>query len=170
MPLAWMNPIRWIIIAPQASGWRLIRDRLNGKSLTAVAVAAHEVGHALQDAAGNPVLLSRVRLSQLDALVQKWGRILFYGLLVTAIFMRIPVLAWVALALMVVGWLVSVLMHLVSLPVEWDASFRHALPMLEQGNYLHPNDISAVRQILTACALTYVASAISSLLSIRRWI
>ena len=70
------------------------------------------------------------------------------------------------LAVMSMGALV----HLVTLPVEWDASFRRALPILEQGRYISPNDMDGARKILTAAALTYVAASLGGLLNIWRWI
>ena len=65
---------------------------------------------------------------------------------------------------------ISTLVHLVTLPVEWDASFRRALPVLQQGNYLSPDDERGARRILTAAALTYVAASLASLLNLWRWI
>ena len=65
---------------------------------------------------------------------------------------------------------ISTLVHLVTLPVEWDASFRRALPILRQGNYLSPEDEQGARSILTAAALTYVAASLASLLNLWRWI
>ena len=65
---------------------------------------------------------------------------------------------------------ISTLVHLVTLPVEWDASFRRALPILQQGNYLSPEDEQGARRILTAAALTYVAASLASLLNLWRWI
>ncbi len=70
------------------------------------------------------------------------------------------------LAVMSMGALV----HLVTLPVEWDASFRRALPILEQGRYISPNDMDGARKILTAAALTYVAASLGGLLNVWRWI
>jgi uncharacterized protein len=64
----------------------------------------------------------------------------------------------------------SVVVHFVTLPVEWDASFRRALPILEKGEYISRKDQSAARRILTACALTYVANSLTSLLNLWRWI
>ena len=65
---------------------------------------------------------------------------------------------------------IRVVVHLVTLPVEYDASFNKALPILEQGGYLKPEDMPAVRQVLKAAALTYVAGALVSLLDLARWI
>jgi Zn-dependent membrane protease YugP len=58
----------------------------------------------------------------------------------------------------------------VTLPVEWDASFRRALPLLEAGGYLSREDQRKARQILTAAALTYVAGSLASLLNLWRWL
>jgi hypothetical protein len=65
---------------------------------------------------------------------------------------------------------IATLVHLVTLPVEWDASFRRALPILQQKNYLSPKDEQGARRILTAAALTYVAASLASLLNLWRWI
>jgi hypothetical protein len=65
---------------------------------------------------------------------------------------------------------ISTLVHLVTLPVEWDASFRRALPLLQQRNYLSSEDEQGARRILTAAALTYVAASLASLLNLWRWI
>ena len=65
---------------------------------------------------------------------------------------------------------IGALVHLVTLPVEWDASFRRALPVLEQGHYISAEDMGGARKILTAAALTYVAASLGGLLNIWRWI
>ena len=70
------------------------------------------------------------------------------------------------LAVMSIGALV----HLITLPVEWDASFRRALTVLEQGNYVSVEDLQGARRILTAAALTYVAGSLMGLLNIWSWI
>ena len=64
----------------------------------------------------------------------------------------------------------SILMHAVTLPVEFDASFRRALPVLKAGRYLDDKDMPAAREILRAAAFTYVAAAAMSLLNVARWI
>ncbi|MBH0203594.1 MAG: hypothetical protein HP496_15165 [Nitrospira sp.] len=60
--------------------------------------------------------------------------------------------------------------HLTVSPVEWDASFRRAIPVLRQGQYLTPDDERGAHSILTAAALTYVAASLASLLNLWRWI
>jgi Zn-dependent membrane protease YugP len=63
----------------------------------------------------------------------------------------------------------SILIHAVTLPVEYDASFRRALPLLAEGGYVRKEDLPSARRILRAAALTYVAAATISLLDVMRW-
>jgi Zn-dependent membrane protease YugP len=62
----------------------------------------------------------------------------------------------------------TVVIHIFTLPTEFDASFKRALPILE--NYLRPEDMPGARQVLKAAAFTYVASALVSILNIARWL
>ena len=63
-----------------------------------------------------------------------------------------------------------ILLHMITLPVEFDASFNRALPILEQGNYLPAAAMPMARRILMAAALTYVAASLASLLNFYRWL
>ncbi|MFK5969525.1 MAG: zinc metallopeptidase [Candidatus Marithrix sp.] len=147
---------------------RLIQSNLEGKSLTAVATAAHEVGHAIQDNINYQPFQTRIKLIQTAQIMEKLGAGLMVMIPVVAIFTHIPALG----ILMFIGGLMSlgtaVIVHLVTLPVELDASFRRALPIL--ANYISKRDQWAARRILTACALTYVASSLTSLLNLWRWL
>ena len=154
--------------SPQEKVVRLSKDNLEGRSLTAVAVAAHEVGHALQDRDGYRPLRVRTRMAK----VGFWGERIAHVLLVAspATLFASPKLALfqigAGLALMVgrVG------LHLVTLPVEFDASFNRALPILDRGNYLRKDDLAGATSILRACAWTYVAGALFSVIDVVRWI
>jgi Zn-dependent membrane protease YugP len=64
---------------------------------------------------------------------------------------------------------ISVVVHAVTLPVEFDASFGKALPVLEGRRYLSEQDIPAARSVLKAAAYTYVAAALATLLNVARW-
>jgi Zn-dependent membrane protease YugP len=64
---------------------------------------------------------------------------------------------------------VTVLMHAVTLPVEFDASFRRALPLLKAGRYIPEADMAEARRLLKAAAWTYVAAAAMSMLNVARW-
>jgi uncharacterized protein len=65
---------------------------------------------------------------------------------------------------------VRVIVNLVTLPVELDASFKKALPILREGGYLPEDDLPAVTGVLRAAAFTYVASALISLVNLARWV
>ena len=74
----------------------------------------------------------------------------------------------VAGGIMIMGF--TVLIHAVTLPVEFNASFGRALPVLKAGRYISERDMADARKILWAAALTYVAAAAMSLIDIARWI
>ncbi len=155
---------------PTAKAVRLTPDKLNGKSLTAITVAAHEVGHALQDAVGYPPLRLRTRLASLASAAQTLGNGLVILAPVVSGISRAPSSAALMLFAGVISFGSAALLHLITLPVEWDASFRRALPVLEAGGYLSPQDHRDAHQILTAAAFTYVAGSLASLLKLWRWL
>ena len=154
---------------PREKAVRLTPGNLNGRSLTAVTVAAHEVGHALEDASGYAPLKVRSQLIMLTQPVQKLGA----GILIAAPFIGVLTRAPLVSLLMILGGLMSLgattLVHLVTLPTELDASFKRALPMLEKGGILKPVDLPHARRLLTAAALTYLSASLASLLNIARW-
>jgi len=155
---------------PEAKAVRLTPDKFNGKSLTAVTVAAHEVGHAIQDHTGYQPFTERTRLVRVAHGAEKLGGVVMMGIPIAAAVAQTPVAGIVVLVAGMATMGVATLVHLVTLPVEWDASFRRALPILQQKNYLSPEDEQRARRILTAAALTYVAASLASLLSLWRWI
>ena len=155
---------------PASHTVRLTPDKLNGRSLTAVVVAAHEVGHALQHKLGYPPLRWRTRLATLAIAAQQLGNGLFVLAPLVTLFARAPSPALLLLVAGLASFGSATLVHLVTLPVEWDASFRRALPLLEAGGYLSDGDRKKARQILTAAALTYVAGSLASLLNLWRWL
>lgn len=155
---------------PEARKVRLTPGNFSGHSLTAVTVATHEVGHAIQHDRGEPLFEARQRLVRASISGQKLGSILLIGAPVIILLTRAPsaglLMALGAFATMGLATLV----HLVTLPVELDASFKKALPILEKGNYLHEGDLVHARKILKAAALTYVAGSLASLLNLGRWL
>ncbi len=155
---------------PVARAVRLSEERFNGRSLTAVTVAAHEVGHALQHHLGYRPLAWRTRMAGLATAAQQLGSALFLLAPLLAGISRAPSTAAILLLGAVASFGSAALVHLLTLPVEWDASFRRALPLLEAGGYLEPADQAAAHRILAAAALTYVAGALASLLNLWRWL
>lgn len=155
---------------PQANVVRLSPDYLNKKSLTAIAVAAHEVGHAIQFNRNEPVSLLRKRFLGKAHFLQKIGAYLLMALPLIGVIFRIPHLAILMAMLGFSTLLLSVFAYIAILPEEWDASFNKALPILKKGEYVPDEYLPAVRRILKACALTYVAAALADLLRLWSWL
>ena len=154
---------------PLAKAVRLTADNFNGRSLTAVTIAAHEVGHALQDARGFAPLRIRTQLVHWVAPIEKVGAGMLMLAPVAGVLTRSPYLGLIALAggLLTLG--TGVLVHFLTLPTELDASFMRALPLMKQHGVIRPEDLPRARRLLTAAAFTYVAVALQSLLNIARW-
>jgi hypothetical protein len=148
---------------------RLSPDNFDGKSLTAIAVAAHEVGHAIQHFRKEPLLAWRSRLAIFANAVQKFGVSAMMLMPIVTAVTRAPALGGFLFAIGIGSMFMATLVHLITLPVETDASFNKALPILESG-YIDAEDIPKVRRILRAAALTYLAGSLSSLLNLWRWI
>tara|TARA_R110002020_G_scaffold108240_2_gene250952 strand:- start:5066 stop:5752 length:687 start_codon:yes stop_codon:yes gene_type:complete len=154
---------------PESRMVRLSEANHDGASLTAVAVAAHEVGHALQHQRGERGLALRQKLAGVAMATDRIASVFFIAAPILAIALRAPA-ALLAMAVIGIGLLsVRVLVHLVTLPVEYDASFNKALPILREGGYLAEDDLASARSVLKAAALTYVAAALMSLLNLARW-
>jgi Zn-dependent membrane protease YugP len=155
---------------PESRTVRLSQANYQGASLTAVAVAAHEVGHALQHHRGERGLALRQKLVGVAMMTDRVASVFFIAAPVLAILLRTPG-ALLGMAVIGIGLLgIRVVVHLVTLPVEYDASFNKALPILREGGYLAEDDIAGARSVLKAAAFTYVAAALTSLLNLARWI
>lgn len=155
---------------PQAKVVRLSPDNFSGHSLTAVTVAAHEVGHAIQDARGEALFKTRQRLVGAAMKGEKVASFMLVLAPILFLLTRIPQAGALMLLIGVASMALGTVVHLVTLPVELDASYGKALPILEEGNYLHDGDLPHARKILKAAALTYVAGSLASLLNLGRWI
>lgn len=155
---------------PEAKAVRLLPQHHDGRSLSAAAIAAHEVSHAIQDGRGERMLALRQRLATLAATSDRIAGVLFIAAPVVTLVVRSPV-AFIALLGAGVALLaVRVVFSLVTLPVESDASFGKALPILRDGGYLSQADLRAARRVLLAAAATYIAGALVSLVNLARWI
>jgi uncharacterized protein len=154
---------------PIAKAVRLTPEKYHGRSLTAIAVAAHEVGHAVQDRTNYLPLRLRHRLVLSMRGVERLGAGMLMLAPLVGAFTRAPSIG----ILMFAGGLLSLgtatLVHLVTLPTEIDASFGRALPMLDEGDVLPPEDRPHARRAGCAAAFTYVAASLMSLLNVARW-
>jgi Zn-dependent membrane protease YugP len=154
---------------PLVKAVRLSADNFNGRSLTAITVAAHEVGHALQDARAFAPLRWRTRLVQWVTPIERLGAGLMMLTPLTGALTRSPSLALLGFAGGMLTLVAGVAVHFLTLPTELDASFSRALPLLRERRLLRTGDLPRARQLLTAAAFTYVAVALQSLLNIARW-
>lgn len=155
---------------PNDKAVRLSPGNYAGHSLTAVTVAAHEVGHAIQDSRGEYMFQARQNLAKAAMVTERLAGMLLLVAPLVFILTRAPQAGAVILLMGVASMGLGTIVHLVTLPVEFDASYGKALPILQQGGYLHEGDLDHARRILRAAALTYVAGSLASLLNLGRWI
>ncbi|MDR1827584.1 MAG: zinc metallopeptidase [Methylobacteriaceae bacterium] len=143
---------------------QLARVNYYGRSLTAVAVAAFQVGHAIQHRDTEPAFMKSVDTAASIDKTEKAAKLALFMVPVVGIFTRSPVFALLTAACFVLLRAYRVLYYLTTLPVELDAAFNKALPILSVG-YLEPPDQRAARRVLKACAFSRVAAACASLLN-----
>ena len=138
---------------------RLSTNVFHGKSISALAIAAHEVGHAIQHKEGNFFMKLRKYIFPVVNLCSRFGYLaIFIGL----------VFSLMDLFYIGIVMLFAILFfHLITLPVEFDAS-RKAMINLKKYNFLSDKERDGASKVLFAAALTYVASLITTLLEIAR--
>jgi Zn-dependent membrane protease YugP len=144
---------------PGAKKLRLSDPVYNRPSIAAVGVAAHETGHAIQHAKGYgpPVLRSTlVPVANIGSSIGPW-------LAIAGLAMSFPIL--INIGLILFGG--AVIFYLVTLPVEFNA-YTRALVILRSANVLSESELNGVKKVLTAAALTYVASALTAIMSFLR--
>jgi len=154
---------------PQERAVRLSEANWSGRSLTAVAVAAHEVGHAIQHQRKDPRLQARTALVPwVNVLGQASVGVLAVAPIIGLV-IRHPVPPILIAVIGLSGLILRMLLHLFTLPTEWDASFGKALPILRQGGYISSQQELPVRRVLRAAALTYFAAALADAFNLFRW-
>ena len=149
---------------------RLLREHYESKSLTAIAIAAHEVGHAIQDQQGDKRLATRTKMIPIVDKVARFSAIIISLSPAIGIITRHPMPFSLLLLIGLSGFIARMMIHAVTLPIEFDASFSKALPLLREGRYVSQPDEKAVSRILRAASLTYVSAALADILNIGRWI
>ena len=133
-------------------------------------VSAHEVGHAIQHSRGESLFQTRQKLAKAAAIGERVAGILLIAAPIVLILTKAPQASAFTLMIGIMSMALGTVAHLVTLPVEFDASYGKALPILEEGNYLQDGDLKHAEKILKAAALTYVAGSLASLLNLGRWI
>lgn len=149
---------------------RLGEKHYDGRSLTAIVIAAHEVGHAIQHKSNYRFFNLRKHLATVAIIAEKTGVLIFMIMPVLTLITRNPLVGVITTSSAIGMLALGVLVHLITLPVEWDASFNRALPLLKAGQYIDKEDQPAARKILKAAASTYLAGALASLLNLSRWL
>ncbi len=131
-------------------------------SVAAIGVAAHECGHAVQDAKNYIPLKMRAAIVPIANI----GSTLSFPLIMLGVFM-----SWnqTLINIGILAFSLALIFQLVTLPVEFDAS-RRALNILRDGNMLAEDELAAARKVLFAAALTYVAAALATFLQLLRLI
>ena len=147
---------------PRSRTLRLSPDVYNGRSISAVAVGAHEAGHALQHASSYPWLGIRSKLVP----VTQIGSRMWIWVFMAGMMMNIPQLVGVGILLLGA----TVLFQLVTLPVEFDASSRAKAVLAETGITSTEEEKKGVSKVLGAAAMTYVAGALTALATLAYYV
>ena len=142
-----------------------LSERVYGAStVAAVGVAAHEAGHAVQYATGYAPIRLRSAIIGATNFASKWSILLFIaGLLLCAVSQQLIIVAYIGFFL----YCMIAFFQLVTLPVEFNASHR-ALRALQSSAILTDTELRGARNVLSAAALTYVASMLTTLLQVFR--
>ena len=146
---------------PRKKVVRLSEGVLNGRTPAAVAVAAHEVGHAIQHAQGYAPLQLRTAMVPAVSL----GSSLALPMLILGVMLNFMGLALLG----VIAFSLAVLFHLVTLPVEFDASNR-AIRILEGSGIVASDEMEGVRKTLFAAGFTYVAASLVAVTQLLYWV
>ncbi|MDX1962934.1 MAG: zinc metallopeptidase [Pirellulales bacterium] len=142
---------------PTAKALRLSQPNFVGRSLSAVGIAAHEAGHAIQDAERYAPLVIR----NLAVPAANFGGSGGIGLMLLGAVMQIQPLIWAGLGL----FSVVALFQIINLPVEYDASARAKRILVDSG-IVPSTEMPHINKVLNAAALTYVAGTLESILTV----
>ena len=135
----------------------------NSTSVAAVAVAAHECGHAIQDNVGYVPL----NLRSAFVPVANWGSRLSWPMIVIGVFLGTGNMSNILIQIGILMFMLAVIFQIITLPVEFDAS-RRAMIELKSNNILPGNEDRGAKKVLFAAAMTYVAAAASGVLQMLR--
>ena len=142
---------------PGKKALRLSDDVYSSPSLSAIGVACHEAGHAIQDAHGYGMLSLRTALVP----ATNFSSTVSYLVMIGGFFLQLSGLILIGVCLFSVG----VVFSLITLPVEWDASKRARVAM-DEARMLSPEESRHASKVLNAAFLTYLAAALTSLLTL----
>lgn len=144
---------------PRANVVRLSDSVYDSASVAAIGVAAHECGHAVQHATE----YTPIKIRQAIIPLTQFGSYAWYFILILGLILSLRPLIYAGILL----FSLIVLFQFVTLPVEFNASSR-ALKTLDAYHILEQDELTSARKVLTAAAMTYVASLVSSILQLVR--
>jgi len=144
---------------PSKKVLNLSENIYNSNSVAAIGVAAHEAGHAIQDDTGYKPLKLRANLVPAASIGSSWG----LPMAIIGFFLQTQFL----IALGFIMFFGAFVFHLVTLPVEFNASTR-ALTMLKNNNILNTSELKGARKVLRAAAFTYVSATLVALANLVR--
>ena len=144
---------------------RILEERISKKSLTAISIVCHEIGHALQHKESYKPLERRTSIVKKTSWILNIGNVVLYSAL--PIVLSTGSMAFLKLCFVVaaLSLFISIIIQILTLDVEFDASFNRAYPIIKQKVPVQYH--KACKSILTAAALTYVIAVIRNFLSIR---
>ena len=142
---------------PRAKVLRLSHEVYQSRSLAAVGIAAHEAGHAIQDARAYAPLVVR----NLAVPAAGFGSNASFGMLLGGWILGLPLLVWIGIGL----FSCVVFFQVINLPVEFNASNR-AKAQLAELNIVGPNEMGYVNRVLNAAAMTYVAATLQAIMTL----
>jgi len=160
IPPVQVEPVEGFLSDHYVPGERVLRlspGVYSGRSLAALGIAAHETGHAFQDAQRYPLLVVRNSLVPLAGLGSNLSWIIIFAGFVLGMFNLV--------LLGIAAFSMTVLFQLVNLPVEFDASRRARIALIDAGLVTAEED-QVVKKVLNAAALTYVAATLTSILTL----
>ena len=144
---------------------RVREERLKRKSLTSISIVCHEIGHAIQHAEGYSPLFTRTKLVKNTQWINKISALIIYtGLPVIFATGSLPLIK-LCVIIVLLSMLIGLVIHLITLEVELDASFNKAFPIIKEKIPEVYHD--ACYTVLRAAAFTYVIGVFKNIISLR---
>ena len=144
---------------------RVKPERLDKKSITSITVMCHEIGHAIQHKENYPPLIRRQKIISKTEWLNKLSSLLLYAGVPTILATGALPFIRVCVIIIFASILINMISHLITLDVELDASFKRAMPILE--NKIPQEYHASCKSILRVCAFTYVVGSLTTILNVR---
>jgi len=141
------------------------KDRLNKKSLTSITVICHEIGHAIQHKENYEPLVNEQKVKKATKWISNVGSMIFFIGIPSIIASGSLPLIRICVIIAFLTVIINIFIHLMTLNVEFDASFKKAMPIIK--NKIPKEYHKACKSILKVCAFTYLVGAMTSFLNLR---